>query len=301
MTISEAIDIFFISRKARNLSKNTIKWYKLSLDKLIVYCEKNNLKNIEEVKTHHIEDLLNHQRERVRDITVKDFFNTFRVFFTYLFDEEYINRNPMKNMKAPKVQQKIMRTFTPEEINKILKSFDTSSFLGLRNYLIMCMFFSTGMRKGELLDLKMHDVNITLDTIKVTGKGNKQRMIPIGRTLRRVLIRYLNEREDYIEDNLCDYLIISYTKRQFTAGGVNRVFKTLKTELGISGERFSSHSWRHTFAKTALLNGMDLFSLQRIMGHNSLNTTKKYIALNDKEIKAQHAKFNPLDNSDWSY
>lgn len=261
MTISEAIDLFFISRKARNLSKNTIKWYKLSLDKLIIYCEKNNLKNIEEVKVYHIEDILNQQRERVRDITVKDFFNTFRVFFTYLFDEEYINRNPMKNMRSPKVQQKIMRTFTPEEISKILKSFDTSDFLGLRNYLIMCMFFSTGMRKGELLDLKLQDVSIALDTIKVTGKGNKQRMIPIGRTLRRVLIRYLNEREDYLKDSMCNYLIISYTKRQFTAGGINRVFKTLKNELGISGERFSSHSWRHTFARTALLNGMDLFSL----------------------------------------
>lgn len=299
MTISEAYDIFFISRKARNLSKNTINWYKLSLDRLVPYCEKNNLINIEDIKTYHIEILLGELKGTVRDITLKDFFNTFRVFFTYLFDEEYINRNPMKNMRAPKVPQKLMRTFTPQEISQILKSFNITDFLGLRNYVIMCLFFSTGMRKSELLDLKVNDVNITLDILKVTGKGNKQRMLPIGKTLRRVLIRYMHEREDYLKDTTCEYLIISYTRQQLKDGGINRIFNTIKKELNIEGEKFSAHTWRHTFAKTFLLNGADIFSLQRIMGHNSINTTKKYISLNDKEIKLQHAKYNPLDNKDW--
>ena len=299
MTISEAYDIFFISRKARNLSKNTITWYKLSLDKLVPYCEKNNLKNLEDIKPYHIELLLGELKGTVRDITLKDYFNTFRVFFTYLFDEEYIDRNPMKTMRAPKVPQKVMRTFTPQEISQILKSFNTTDFLGLRNYTIMCLFFSTGMRKSELLDLKMNDVNITLDILKVTGKGNKQRMLPIGKTLRRVLMRYMNEREDYLKDTTCEYLIISYVRQQFKEGGINRIFNTIKKELNIEGEKFCAHTWRHTFAKTFLLNGGDLFSLQRIMGHSSLNTTRKYVSLNDKEIKLQHAKYNPLDNKDW--
>ena len=124
MDIKLAVDVFFINRKSRNLSKATMKWYKLTLEKLLEYTQRKEIKKIEDVQSYHIEELLVEQREKVRDITVKDFFVVYRAFFNFLFDEEYIERNPMKKMKAPKVAKKIIRTFSPEEINKILNFFE---------------------------------------------------------------------------------------------------------------------------------------------------------------------------------
>jgi len=302
MTIDEAKEVFFISRRARNLSKNTVVWYNFSLSKLFLHFEKNNLKNISDVHSSHIEYfLLELRKENLKDITIRDHFNIYRIFFTYLYDFEYIDRNPMKCIRPPKVEQKIMRTFTQQEIHKILKSFDTSNFYGLRNYLIMCLIFSTGARSGEVIGIKMADINITTDVIKIRGKGNKERIIPIGNTLRRALLRYIKERTDFLNDAVCEYLIVGLTKRQLTKSGMLAIFVKLKEELNIEGERVSPHTFRHSFAKNALLNGMDIFSLQRLMGHSSLNTTKKYIHLNDREVKQQHSKYNPLDNSDWQY
>lgn len=300
MTINQAREIFITNRKARNLSKNTLFWYKYALDKLESFCSKNNIVNIEDIKTRNIEMFINSISGSLRDVSLKDTFTAIKVFFTFLYDEEYIERSPMRTMKQPKVEKKIMRTFTKQEIESILKYFDQNTFFGLRNYLIMCIFFSTGMRKSELLNLKMEDINITIDLIKVMGKGNKERYVPIGKTLRRVLLRYIEQRTEYLNDTHCNYLIISQKKHELTATGINLIFKTLKVDLGWKGERISAHTWRHTFAKTFLINGADVFSLQKIIGHADLRMTKKYIDLNDREIKMQHAKFNPLDNMDWS-
>jgi site-specific recombinase XerD len=300
MTIQQAREIFIISRKARNLSKNTIVWYGYTLDRLLAFCEKNNIQHIEEVKSYIVESFLSGLKGTMRDVSFKDTYTIIRIFFTYLFDEEYIDRNPMKNMRQPKVEKKIMRTFNKQEIEAILKHFNQSDFFGLRNYLIMCLLFSTGMRKSEMLNLKLQDINITVDFIKVMGKGSKERYVPIGRTLRRILLQYMNRRTEYLKDTYCEYLIVSQKKTQLTVSGINILFKNLKTDLGWTGERISSHTWRHTFCKLFLLNGGDVFSLQRIVGHSDLRMTRKYVDLNDREIKIQHAKFNPLDNKDWS-
>ena len=297
--IIQAQDIFLINRRARNLSKSTIFWYKITTDKFILHCEKNNKKNIEEIKSHNIEEFLISFKREVCDRTLKDNFVALRTFFIFLFEEEYIQRNPMRNMRQPKVEQKVMRTFDKPEIEKMLKFFDRNDFLGLRNFLIMAMLFSTGMRKAELLGIKIQDVNITIDMIKVRGKGNKERFVPISRTLRKILMQYTQEREEFLDDAYCEYLIVSRRKKQLTNSGVTILFHNLKESLNMQGERVSAHTWRHTFAKTFLLNGGDIFSLQKILGHSDIAVTRRYIALNDKEVKLQHAKFNPLDNKEW--
>lgn len=301
MTIEQAKEVFMISRRARNLSKNTMFWYNHSIDRFVVFCGNNQISDIRKLKQRDIELFISELQGTMRAISLKDIYTAIRTFFTYLFDEEYLERNPMKNMKPPKVDKKIMRTFTKEEIGKILKYFDQSNFFGLRNHLIMCMLFSTGMRKSELLNLRMQDINVTLDMIKVKGKGSKERLVPIGRTLRRVMLSYISQREEFLDDTLCDYFIVSYRKRQLTPTGINLVFKKMKTDLGWIGERISSHTMRHTFCKTFLMNNGDLFTLQRIVGHSDLRMTRKYVELNDREIKIQYAKANPLDNNEWTY
>lgn len=109
-------------------------------------------------------------------------------------------------------------------------------------------------------------------------------------------------REDYLEGDPCKWLFVTpRATRRMTTSCLAVLFQKLKKTLKITGEKVSCHTWRHTFAKTYLLNGGDIFSLQKILGHADIVTTKNYLNLNEKEIKTQHAKFNPLDNKDWLY
>lgn len=297
--LESAKSLFLTNRKSRNLSKQTLFWYDLYLTKFIQHIGNRELASL---KGYDIEQYLTFRQEQpnTRDVTVRDIYKVLKVFFNFLLEEEYILHNPMKRIKPPKIHQKIMRTFSKQEIQKILDSFDKNEFFGLRDYLIMCCFFSTGMRKAELLGLKLSDINITTDMIKVNGKGSRDRLVPVGRTLRRIILQYLARREEYLVDCYCDYFIVSQRKTRLSHHGMNCLFQRIKKNLGASGERFSPHTWRHTFAKNFLLNGGDVFSLQKILGHSDIVTTKKYIALNDREMKLQHSKFNPLDNAEWS-
>lgn len=301
MKLVQAKEIFMVSRRANNVSMRTLEWYGNILDEFIDYLTVGKVEDVELITRYSIIGFLDHLQERLRGVTVQGYYRAIKAFFAFLFEEEYILRNPMKKLKSPKAEQKMMRTFNKQEIASILRYYDQMDYFGLRNYTIMCLLFSTGMRKGELLNLKLKDVNLTVDMIKVMGKGSKERVIPVSRALRRVMLQYLRKRDEYLEGVYCEYFLTNKDKRQLRISGLNAVFAKLKKDLKLGGEKFSPHTWRHTFAKTFLLNGGDIFSLQKILGHSDITTTKRYINLNDKEIKQQHAKFNPLDNSEWAY
>ena len=268
---------------------------------MIKYLEDKNFDELEKISEKELREFLVSLQEEMKTVSVHGYYRTLNAFFGLLYAENYLTYNPMKNVKPPKVASKAARTFTTEEIRKLLNCFDKTDFFGLRNYIIMIALFSTGIRKTELLQIKLQDINVTTDLIRIDGKGRKERLVPIGRTFRRSLLQYLRQREEYLEDERCEYLFINRYKRRLRDSGLNEVFYKLRDELQITGERVSSHTWRHTFAKTFLLNGGDVFSLQKIMGHTDIATTRIYLNLNDTEMKQQHAKFNPLDNKDWLY
>ena len=115
-------------------------------------------------------------------------------------------------------------------------------------------------------------------------------------------MKYMSMREDYLEGDPCKWLFVTpRDTRRMTTSCMAVLFQKLKKTLNITGEKVSCHTWRHTFAKNYLLNGGDIFSLQKILGHADIVTTKNYLHLNEKEVKLQHAKYNPLDNKDWLY
>ena len=304
MEIGYAKRIFIATKKSENVTPRTLETYDRGLKRFFDYLLENNIFDVSEVNSGVIREFLIMLREKgLRGITVHQFFRILRTFFTFLHREDYISKNPMTNVKAPKVEQKEMRTFNAQEISKILTAFDRNDFIGMRNYCIMCLFFSTGIRKTELANLTLADVNITTDLIRIAhGKGQKERYAPVGKTLRRVLIQYIKMREEYLKGETCHWLFVTpRITRKMTNSCLNILFQKLKKNLKLTGEKISCHTWRHTFAKNYLLNGGDIFSLQKILGHADIVTTKNYLHLNEKEVKLQHARYNPLDNKDWLY
>ncbi|MDU2065238.1 MAG: tyrosine-type recombinase/integrase [Sporomusaceae bacterium] len=304
MELGQAKKIFVIAKKSQNLSPRTLETYEEVCRKFFEWLvDTQDIYIVEEITPETIRSyFVSLQEKGLRGVTQHRHFRTLRTFFKFLYQNDYVKEYALKNVKPPKKEIYVIRTFTAQEISKMLKHFDKSGFVGCRNYCILCLLFSTGIRKEELLNLNLADINIGNDLIRVDGKGKRQRLVPIGRTMHRVLIQYLRMREEFLKGEFCEWLFVTNSLvRKMSPSCVSSIFRRIKSDLKLSGEKISCHTFRHTFAKNYLLNGGDLVSLQAILGHSDIITTRNYLNLNEKEIKTQHSLFNPLDNRDWLF
>ena len=236
--------------------------------------------------------------------TVRSHFSSLRSFFSFLYREGITKRNVMKRLEIPRVPKKEIQAFSKDEIGKILNSFDKNIFTGYRNYVITCVFFATGIRRIELLNIKKDDLRFDINTLKIMGKGSRFRNIPITDSLRKTLLKYIRVRKEYIsEKNLYDnqYIFISKDGNKMCCNALTTIYRLKGQEEKINGVRVSPHTFRHTFAKFFLMNGGDVFTLQKILGHSDISMTRRYISLNDTDIRSQNEKYNPFENENWRY
>lgn len=287
-----------------NLQTRSIQTYEHTLRLFFSYIEEQQINDVADITTDHIRMFLFYQRERVSKRTVRGYFATLSVFFKFLAKEKDIPENIMEDVEKPKLPDRKPRFFRNEEIKLLLDYFDKSTFLGYRNYMMMCFLFSTGVRLGELSELYCNDIMFDMNLINIIGKGDKQRYVPISPVLKKILQTYMKKRNEYIAEKKLlqsKYFLISRTGGRLLQSNIELIFLGIKKDNKINGKRFSAHTWRHTFAKNYILNGGDVFSLQKILGHSSLEITKQYCELNDEDVKMQNGKFNPLDNTRWQY
>lgn len=305
MKLFDAGKYFLKKCNAKSLSEKTIDGYAYRLKDFTIFLLSNQITEIEEVKEENIVDYFNNlKRKDLASATITGNFATLRVFFNTLTKDGIISCNPISNLKKPKVPKIIVRAFNQEEVQELLDIFDKNTFLGFRNYTLFSVLFATGMRLSELLGLQYYDVNMSEDYIKVFGKGAKERMIPMGNSLKRVLTNYVRKRKAFVlEKGLpsTPYLFISRNGQPLQKSGMNMIFSKIKKSKKSWSTRLSAHTWRHTFAKFFLLNGGDLFTLQKILGHEDITTTMIYLDMNIKELIMQNNKFNPLENKRWRY
>lgn len=305
MKLFDAGKYFLKKCNAKSLSEKTIDGYAYRLKDFTIFLLSNHITEIEEVKEETIVDYLNHLKQReLSPATITGDFATLRVFFNTLTRDGILYHNPIRSLKKPKVPKIIVRAFNQEEVQELLDIFDKNTFLGYRNYTLFCVLFATGMRLSELLQLQYYDINMSEDYINVFGKGAKERMIPMVHSLKRVLSNYVKKRKAYIlEKGLpsTPYLFISRNGQPLQKSGMNMIFSKIKKSKKMWSTRVSTHTWRHTFAKYFLLNGGDLFTLQKILGHEDITTTMIYLDMNIRELIMQNNKFNPLENKRWRY
>lgn len=295
---------FFKRCLALNLEQGTIEQYDKVLKRFEKFCNAKDITDSSQITAGVMREHIGGLSSTMGAVSIKIHYMALKVFFGFLKRDEVISDNPMLRVETPKLPKRLMQTFSKADISKLLNAFDKNEFLGFRNYTIMCILFATGMRRGELTKLCLSDIYFELDIIKVIGKGNKQRNIPLTETLRKVLIKYLSKRKEYVEQlrlNKCPYLIINNKGERLTATTISSIFNDVAKEYNMKGVRVSPHTFRHTFSKFFLLNGGDVFTLQKILGHSSIDTTRRYVNLNDEELKVQNQKFNPFENISWQY
>jgi len=201
----------------------------------------------------------------------------------------------MRLIPIPKGKAKIINTFSSEQIASLLQ-YCTLSLHGHRDIVIILLFLDTGIRVSELIDIELDDVKLEDGHILIrNGKGNRERVVPIGSLVQKSLWRYINQYR-------CQPLIERITKLflgnhglALTRNGIQQMLRRLALKADISGVRCSPHTFRHTFAKNYLLNGGDIFSLQRILGHSSLASVRGYLNLFANDVKMQHQRYSPVD------
>ncbi len=227
--------------------------------------------------------------------TINTYMRSIRAFWSWLVEEDIINVNLFSRLKIPKPPKKVMTTFSQSQI-ELLLSVIGSSAEGYRDMVIILILLDTGLRVNELINLKMDNVWLEEGIIKILGKGNKERLVPIGKQIRRLLWHYTSQcRPEPARPNL-DNLFLTHDGRPLTKNRVDSLMKHYGKKAGLTGVRCSPHTLRHTFAVSYLRNGGDVFSLQRILGHSSLEMTRRYCELADMDIKEAHAIASPVDN-----
>lgn len=304
MKINIALQSFYRRCIAINVTNATLLNYKNDFTNFSQFISTKGVNNLEQITSETIVDYIVYLKSKnLSPVTIQDRFRELKTLFNYHVKEGNILISPLQGMKKPKVPKIYARTFTNDEIKAILQYFPHDDFISYRNYVIMCMFFGTGIRRAELLRLTVSDIHMKEGIITIIGKGNKQRIIPISGVLKRILAEYLKRREMYLNTakNTSPALIINHYGYSFKESGLMFVFRQLKENLGFPKKRLSPHTWRHTFAKNFLLNGGNVFALQRLLGHEDIETTKIYIDYTINEIKTQNENYNPLNNNRWQY
>jgi integrase/recombinase XerD len=204
------------------------------------------------------------------------------VLGNWLAAEELAWSPGLRSLRKPRVPSKLIEPVSDDAMRRLLAA------AGVRDRAIL-LLLDTGLRVSEAAGLRLGDLQSD-GTLKVRGKGAKERIVPVGSTARQAIVRYLGRRGAGRPD---DALFLG-RRGQLDARGIQQVVRRLKTRIGVVG-RLSSHSLRHTFARSYLLNGGDVFSLQRILGHTTLDMVKRYVALADVDLVTRHAEASPAD------
>lgn len=288
---------------AMNLSVNTTNSYDVNLRTFRKFlADQKKLEDLRELQAEDLRAFFIVASETMNGETRQGVYRRLNTFFNFLVKDKKLLENPLSNVEKPKRSKRIIQSFNSSEVSKMLTAYDVDTFIGRRNYTILSLLLATGLRRSEYISLTMYDVDLANDFIRVIGKGDKERIIPIGKALSLILRKYVKARKEYLKGYAdTPYFIISKYRKGLSKEGSNSIFSTLRKGLKLTGKRFSAHTWRHTFAKAFLLNGGDVFTLQELLGHEDVETTKVYVDLADNDKAIQNSKYNPLDNTKWQY
>ena len=215
-------------------------------------------------------------------------------FFKFLVFEGYLKSSPMSNIESPKLGRKLPDILNVEEISQMISSINIKEKFGQRNKTIIEILYGTGIRVSELIELKISNIFFKENLIRVLGKGDKERFVPIGLKAKKSIIDYINNDRkcQKIEESSNDILILSKYGKKITRHMIFTLIKNISKKSGIT-KKISPHTFRHSFASHLLKNGADLSTIQLILGHENITTTEIYTHLDSKHLLNVMKKYHP--------
>ena len=289
MILQSAIEEFLIEQQVRGNTPKTVLYYKQSLGFFTAYTGQMDLDavTLSLCKRYYI----HLTQTGIASTTTQTYIRALRAFLTWAFNEDYIAENIPARFKLPKAQRKTIDVLTDDEVRRLFDCFDTRATIGARNYAICALMLDSGLRLNEVVTLEGGNVHVAEGYAIVNGKGNKQRMVPLGLYSKKALIRYMGRVPQCSGKTLFVQKDTLIPLRQST---VKQLFRKLKTKAAIP--RLRPHLLRHSFATRYLAAGGDIYSLQQILGHTSLEMVKRYVHLIPQQTIVCFPRFSPLDN-----
>lgn len=282
----------------RGLSKNSAVNYSLDIQKLINFLEINSIDiSPEKIDTKIIQQFIYEIAKILNERTQSRIISGLKSFFNYLIFEGYRVNNPMELIETPKIGRKLPDTLSLEEIDELIGCIDLSVAEGERNKAIIETLYGCGLRVTELINLKLSDLYFKEGFIQVTGKGNKQRFVPIGNITQNYISEYISNTRGNVPFKKEDQDIVFLNRRgnSLTRAMIFTIVKNLSVTSNIN-KKISPHTFRHSFATHLLENGADLRAIQQMLGHESITTTEIYMHVDKSHLKEVITSFHPRRN-----
>ena len=282
----------------RGLSENTLKAYRTDLNNFVKWLILSFNGNIEDKLIHierkNIEKYLSELKEReISPRSRARLLSSLRLFYAYLLRKKEIEIDPVALIDAPKQGRSLPKTLTEEEVESLLLAPDTSTLLGLRDRVLFEVLYATGLRVTELVSLVLSQVNLQQGVIRVTGKGNKERLVPLGEEAINWLEKYLlTTRADLLKGQVTDALFVTKRGSEMTRQAFWYLIKRYALQAEIV-TAISPHTLRHAFATHLLNHGADLRVVQMLLGHSDLSTTQIYTHVANERLKSLHSEHHP--------
>lgn len=282
----------------RGLSKNSILSYTRDIEKLMSFLESNDI-NTSPIKIDRltVQQFIYEIAKVINPRSQARIISGLKSFFGYLIFEDYRKDNPVDLIESPKIGRKLPDTLSETEIDNLINAIDLSTPEGERNRAMLETLYGCGLRVSELIDLKISDLFFEEDFIKVTGKGDKQRFVPISEVNKKYIDIYRNEIRVHlnIQEGFQDILFLNRRGKQLTRAMIFTIVKNLAVAIGLQ-KNISPHTFRHSFATHLLENGADLRAIQQMLGHESITTTEIYMHVDRSHLAEVMNTYHPRTN-----
>lgn len=296
-SMEQAIDQFILYLATeRGLSDNYQLGTRRALESFAAWYEKHtNSKDIAAVKLQHLSDYLAHRKQRgLATGSLRLEIIALKIFFRHLASRGLLPADPAEKMDSPRLEQYLPETLNELEVEKMIESIDTAKPLGRRDRAIVELLYSSGLRVSELTQARIENVDLDERVIRVTGKGNKTRLVPVGREAGKALADYLSgERPSLVRSGRTStHVFLSIRGGSLTTNRIRQIVTQCARLAGLD-ENVYPHLLRHSFATHLLGNGADLRVIQEMLGHADIATTQIYTHVDQSQLKATHKKFHP--------
>ena len=304
MLLKFAFDDFIADRRFNNTTEANISSYKYMIKPFIEYCIAEGAVNIEDVTRSHFKNfLIDAQQKNKKPHTINTIILRTKAFFNYCVDEGYIEENIAKKIKVQKVDVKI-DTFTDIQINQMLAYYRGQkkrhqSYSSYRNYLIILILLGTGIRRKELIMMKWSDLDFSNQTLQVHGKSRKYETVFLTEKLTKELMAFkaFSQSKFKVES---DYVFVTSRNKSLTANSIDYIFRDLKQKMNFKDDlRVSPHTFRHTFCRNLVQSNVNSFTIMKLMRHETIVTTQRYVNLWGSHLKKENEANNPLNNFDF--
>ena len=300
--------------RAEGKSPKTIDLTTIVLNKLKIYLERSHLPTNarmigpDEIRAFilHLQNsrwFANHcyaktQERGLSRLSINCYLRAIRAAWNRWLDEGLVEGSPFETVKVPKAPKKVTPTFSEQQLQAFFGAIDTSTPEGFRDYTLFLLYLDTMCRLSEATNATVEDLNLQERTLRVVGKGDRQRLVPFGVRVQKALWKYVNFYRPQPAVVSRDYVLLTRDGRQLTKNRVEELMKKYGQRAGIKGVRCSPHTLRHTACVFWIRNGGDIFSLQKITGHSSLEVLRGYVNLAQGDVNSAHRRYSMVDNLD---